>query len=295
MELIIQILLNGLQTGAVYVLFAIGLTLIFGVMRIVNFAHGEVFTGAAFVTFFVVTWGAQNTELSRWLLYVVAFALAAIFAALLGAFMYEVLFRRLAGDMIAGLLVAVGASLALQTIYRISFGSAPRRVPSLVAGETQIGDVYITYERLTIVAVAIIVTVALTLYLKYTKIGLALRAVSEDKEAAIMQGINYRKISRNGLMLGAMLAAVAAVLIAPASVVHPVIGVDLLMKGFIIVILGGLGKMVGAIYAGFLLGMLESAAATLINVTFATMLAFVAVVIVLLLRPEGLMPNAQRA
>lgn len=292
MDFVLQIALNGLQAGAVYVLFAVGLTLIFGVMKIVNFAHGELYTGAAFTTFAVVTWGHTNTDLPTWALYIGALIASVVVMGTLGWLMYELVFKRFTGDLISGLLVAVGLSLALQTTYRFLFGSSPKRVPSLVSGGVTVLGASITYERLTILVLAVVTTAVLAWYLKRSRLGIALRAVSEDHEAAQLQGINYRRMSGSGFVLGAVLASIAAVLIAPATVTHPSIGVDLLMKGFIIIILGGLGNVVGAIYAGFLLGLVESTAATLIDVSFATILSFVAVIIVLIFRPKGLLGDA---
>ena len=295
MDLVLQILINGLQAGAVYVLFAVGLTLIFGVMKIVNFAHGELYTGAAFTTFAVITWGQTNTDLPIGVLYIAALGASVIVMGVLGWLMYELLFKRFTGDLISGLLVAVGLALALQTTYRFMFGSSPKRVPPLVSGRFTVLGASITYQRLTVLVLAVVATVLLAWYLKQSRLGIALRAVSEDHEAAQLQGINYRRVSASGFVLGAILASVAAVLIAPTTITHPTIGVDLLMKGFIIIILGGLGSIVGAIYAGFLLGLIESAASTLINVTFATILLFVAVIVVLIFRPEGLMGNVDNS
>lgn len=295
MDYALQIIINGLQIGAVYVLFAVGLTLIFGVMKIVNFAHGELFTGAAFIVLLVVTRGTASTGLPIWALYLIALFSSIIIIGIAGLFMYEVLFKRFAGDMISGLLVAVGLALSLQTAFRVMFGTSPQRVPSMVSGTVEVAGAVITTERLLILGLAVLTTAVLALYLKHTRMGIALRAVSEDREAAELQGINYQRISRSGFVLGSALAAVAAVLIAPSTVIYPLVGVNLLMKGFIIIILGGLGSVIGAVLAGFLLGMIESAAATLLNVSIATILSFVAVIAVLLVRPEGLMGNADRS
>jgi branched-chain amino acid transport system permease protein len=291
----LQVVLNGLQAGAVYVLFAVGLTLIFGVMKIVNFAHGELFTGAAYITFLVVDTGVKETGLPVWLLYLIALVVAVAVTGLAGFFMYEVLFKRFAGDLIAGLLIAVGLSLILQVVYRLLFTSTSRRVPQLINGTVTIAGASLTIERLVILVAAVVVTVALAAFLRNTRLGISLRAVSEDREAAQLQGINYRRVARSGFMLGAVLAGVAAVLIAPVTVVNPSMGIDLLMKGFIIVILGGLGSIPGAIIAGLLLGLLESAASTFINVTAATVFSFVVVIAVLLIRPQGLLGRIERA
>lgn len=294
MGMTLQVIVNGIQIGSVYVLFALGLTLIFGVMKVVNFAHGGLFSLAAYATLVVL----RNSRgafpgVPLWASYVLAFVVAVLFLAIVGVFLYWAFFRRFTGDLVSTLIVTIGFAMALEVVLRSVFTGNARSVPEAIPGISRFFGATISNERLAILFFAIVVTLALAGFLRYTRIGMALRAVTEDPEAAELQGISARAMAIWGVLLATTLAAFAGVLIAPATVLTPTMGFDFLMKGFVIIVLGGLGSVVGAILAGFLVGLVESIGTMLFDLTTANILTFAAVILVLLFRPQGLLGHDQ--
>jgi branched-chain amino acid transport system permease protein len=251
--LIAQLLVNTLQIGAVYVLFALGLTLVFGVMKVINFAHGQFFTLAALVIAATMPAFTARFGLPPWVDYLVCFSLA--MAAVSGA---------------------------------------PRVVPKLLTGQVSLAGGAMETQRLVICGVALAATFGLYQLVQHTKLGKALRAVAEDREAAMLQGIRYRRISFYGFMIGSALAAISGGLIAPLTAITPALGNDYLTKAFIIIIIGGLGSIPGAIVAGFLIAAIESVAGSFYDLSYATIAMFALVIVFLLIRPQGIMGHAQR-
>lgn len=294
MELISQLLLNTLQIGVVYVLFSLGLTIIFGVMKIVNFAHGELFTlSALLVTVFVNTTAAQ-AGLPVWVGYVLGFAAGVAAVLVLGYAIYQIGFKHFLRDLVGSFILSVGILLVLQGIYLEVFGGFPRMLPALMEGTVTILGGHIRLQRLIISAIAVGIIVAAYLLIQRTRLGKALRAVAEDQEAAMLQGIRYRRISLYGFLIGAVLAAVAGALMAPLTVVSPAIGSDYLIRSFIIVIVGGLGSISGAIIAGFLIAFIESIGSYYFDPSLTAVALLILVMTVLIIRPEGIMGRAQR-
>jgi len=290
MDIYVQLLINSLQISAVYVLFSLGLTLIFGVMRIVNFAHGEFFALAALLLAVAVPWlvgiGAPLP---------VAFALAFLGALgavlVLGKLLYEFAFRRFQRDMIGSFVLSVGLALLLQGVFIEMFTGAARKLPTLIEGTVRILGGAITVQRLILCLIALLVAVAMCWAIVSTRLGKALRAVAEDHEAAMLQGVPYRRIARIGFLIGTLLAAVAGALLAPVVVISPVIGSSYLIKGFIAVVIGGLGSIPGAIIGSILIAVIESVGGYYFDPSLATIAMFVIVMLVLLIRPTGLMGN----
>jgi branched-chain amino acid transport system permease protein len=213
--------------------------------------------------------------------------------ALFGALLFNSVFIKFAGDPIGALIVSLGLSMLLQSGFNWWFGTAPRRVPPLVPGTVSLLGGRITYDRLILFGLAIVLTGALWVMLKKTKLGAALRAVAEDREAAVLQGIDDRKIVLAGFVTGSVLAALAGGLIAPTTVLTPVIGADYLTKAFIIIIIGGAGSVSGAILGGLLVGLIESVTGFYLNSTLALIMLLILVSIILLVRPQGLMGHAK--
>lgn len=294
MDVLVQILLNTLQIGSVYVLFALGLTLIFGVMRIVNFAHGEFFTLAALAISAIGPDLSQAYGLPNWASYFASFGAALVGVLALGWLLYVIAFERFLRDLVGSFIVSIGFILLLQGIFVEIFGAPARVVPPLFEGQFAVAGASMTYQRLFIVALAIGFTALLYAVLQYTKLGLALRAVSEDHEAAMIQGVGYRRISTYGFLIGALMAAIAGGLIAPLTSITPVIGQAYLIKAFIIIIIGGLGSLPGAILAGFLVALIESLCGFFFDLSIATMVMFLVVIAFLLVRPQGIMGHVER-
>lgn len=292
--LLAQLLVNTLQIGAVYVLFALGLTLVFGVMKVINFAHGQFFTLAALVVAVTMPELTAHFGLPAWLDYLASFVAAIIVVGVLGAVLYFVGFERYLRDLIGSFILSVGLLLFLEGIYLWLFGGAPRVVPKLIEGQVSIFGGAMEAQRLVICAIALAATAGLYQFVAKTRMGKALRAVAEDREAAMLQGIKYRRISFYGFMIGSSLAAISGGLIAPLTAITPALGNDYLAKAFIIIIIGGLGSIPGAIVGGFLIAAVESFAGYYLDLSYATIAMFVLVMGFLLVRPQGILGIAER-
>lgn len=283
-----QLLMNSLQIAAAYILFSLGLTLIFGVMRIVNFTHGEFFTLPLLVmgALVPVLLGA-NVPL------VATYALSAVLGIsctlLLGGVIYKFALKRFQRDMTGSFVVSVGLSLLLQGIFLELFGGVPSRLPTLIEGTVNVLGAYITLQRLVITCCALLVAGALCWTIASSRLGKALRAVAEDHEAAMLQGIPYRRIALIGFLIATGLAAVAAVLLSPVTVSSPIIGNDYLIRGFIAIVIGGLGSIPGAILGSVLIAVIESAGGYYFDPTWATITMFALTMFVLLVRPKGIL------
>ena len=288
MQTAIQLTLTSLQIGAVYILFSLGLTLIFGVMRIVNFAHGHLFAVSALVVATSLSWlaGKGIPILPAYLLAVLAGVAASV---ILGFIIYVFGFKYFQRDMVGSFILSIGLVLLLDGIFLEVFGGAVRGVPEILPGNVDIFGASVTKQRLFLCAMAVLITAVLYWALTYTKLGKALRAVSIDHEAAMLQGVPYSRMAMAGFMIAAVLAALAGALIAPISIVTPVIGADYLIKGFIAVIIGGLGSIPGAILGALFVAVIETVGSFYIDPTSATITIFVLVIVVLLVRPKGLM------
>jgi branched-chain amino acid transport system permease protein len=280
-ELAIKIGINGMTSALVYILMALGFTVIFGIMRVVNFAHGELYMVASFLV--LVMAGSLG-----WNYYLVV-VLAAVAVGLFGALLERVLFRPFVGRELNGMIMAIAVSITLQAAAFIVFGTDEHSVPRPITGVIQFGDVIVPRDRLAVAAIALVILGVFYLFMRYTKAGLAMRAVVQDEEIASIHGVRPKRIHPLAFGLGAMLAGFAGALMAPIYTVYPYVGGQPMLKAFIVVILGGLGSIPGAVLGGIVLGLTESVFATLINTTVATMVSFAIVVLILLVKPTGLL------
>jgi len=294
MDLVAQLVVNTLQIGSVYVLFALGLTLIFGVMQIVNFAHGEFFALAALVVASLMPALSASLGLPLWADFLIALVAAIGAVIILGALTYWIGFERYLRDLVGSFILSVGLILFLQGVLVEIFTATPRPIEPIVPGTISILGGRITAQRLLVIGLAIAFTTMLYLLLQKTKLGKALRAVAQDREAAMLQGIRYRRISFYGWLIGVVMAGLAGALIAPLTVSQPAIGGDYLIKAFIIIIIGGLGSIPGAILGALLVAFIESVFGYYYDLTMATIVMFVIVMIFLLVRPQGLMGHVER-
>jgi len=280
-ELAIKIVINGLTSSLVYILMALGFTLIFGIMRIVNFAHGELYMIAAFLVYVLA--GSLG-----WNYYLVVI-LAAVTVGLFGAALERVLFRPFIGRELNGMIMALAVSITLQAAAFILFGPEDHSVERPVSGVIQMGTVMVPRDRLAVGLIALFILGLFYLFMRYTKAGLAMRAVVQDEEIASIHGVRPRIIYPLAFGLGGVLAGFAGALMAPIYTIYPYMGAQPMLKAFIVVILGGLGSIPGAVLGGVVLGLAESVFATLINSTVATMVSFAIVVVILLIKPTGLL------
>lgn len=281
LQLISQVAVNGLMTGLVYILMALGFTLIFGIMRVVNFAHGELYMIGAFAI--LVLFGTFGIN------YYLAVIIAVFVAAAIGVVLERVLLRRFVGRELNGMIMALAISITLQALAAIIFGPQEQSVPRPVSGIINLGSVIIPRDRLVVGGIALLVLIGFYVFLRYARYGLAMRAVAQDPESAALQGIRPGFIYGLAFGVGSLLAGLAGALMAPVYTILPYMGSVPMMKAFIVVILGGLGSLPGAVIGGLMLGVVESAVATAYSSTIATMVAFGLVISILLFRPTGLM------
>jgi branched-chain amino acid transport system permease protein len=276
------------------VLFALGLTLIFGVMRIINFAHAEFFTLAALVVAVAMGWAQGALHWPLWLEYLGSSLAALAVVVVLGTLLYQFAFRRYLRDLVAGFILSLGLVLLLQGAMFEVFGGLPHEMPVLVPGNTRFLGATMTNQRLLLCALSLAITVLLYLMIHRTRLGLGLRAMAEDHEAAMLQGMPYRRIALYGFLIGLVLAAIAGCLVAPLAVVVPTLGADYLIKAFMIVIVGGLGSLPGAVVASFIIAFVESSVGFVWDLSTATIIMFAVVIGLLLVRPQGLFGYAER-
>ena len=283
-SLLVQSAVIGLSIGSIYILMALGLTLMFGMMHIINFAHGAVYMLGAFVIYYVFfQWGAP---------YFAAFLVAMV---LLGAFGYLVergIYRPIKGGIEPTLVALLALSTFLEAAGYPVFGQLDKHVPPVFEGIRNVLGVMISVERLMIIPIAAALVLGLYLFITKTKIGAAMRAIEQDKEAAALQGVNVHVINGLAFAIGFGLAAASGALIAPIFKLDPMMGDQPLLKAFIIIILGGLGSIPGAILGGLMLGLIDSTVATALGAEPAFLLSFVFIILLLLFRPAGLFGHA---
>ena len=284
--LIGQALTNGLIIGLLYLLMAIGFTLVFGVMRVVNFAHGEFYMLGSFGSYLFVT---------QWQVPFLAAVLLTFLGALVFGWILEiVVLKSFRDDELNGMIATIGIAMILQSSALLLFGPDPQSMPSVAQGIVSLGPVVMPMSRLYVVAFSVVVISLLYAFLMHSRTGRALRAVVQDAEIANAQGIRSQFIYPLGFAIGIGLAVVAGALMAPVFSVSPSIGSTPLLKAFIVVILGGLGSLPGAALASLLLGVTESVANTFLSSSASDMLLFGLVMLMLIFRPAGLLGRAER-
>lgn len=283
--LIAQSLVNGIVLGMLYMLMAIGFTLVFGIMRVVNFAHGEFYMIGAFTTFV----GVALLNLP----FPVALALSLVCAICLGALVERFIFRPFRADELSGMIASLGLAMILQHVILIIFGPDPHAMSSLASGVYRLGDLVVPKSRAITLVAAVFILAGFYLFLMHTRHGRALRALVMDTEIAGAFGVRTSVLYPLGMGLGVGLAALAGGLMAPLFGVSPFIGTTPLLKAFIVVILGGLGSIPGAALAAILLGLMESFVSSFVSASAADILTFVLVILVLLVRPSGLLGRGE--
>lgn len=279
---LLQLTLNGITLGLLYALVAVGLSLIFGVMEIINFAHGELLMLGAFaMTFALPVLG---------LLYWPALAAAALGTMLAGLVIYEVLLVRLrSGEFERAILITLGLSIILIHLMQYLFTATPRMVDTQFGFDgVEIGSIRITWTRVIGAGAALAAFGGLYLVLRHTQFGRAMRAIAQNRDAALMVGIRPRVVARNAVMLAAGLCGLAGAALAPIQLVTPYMGQFLIFKAFALVIIGGLGNIPGAIAAALALGLIESWIGGFFEIVWQEAAVFVIMIAVLFLRPDGL-------
>ena len=283
-SLLVQSAVIGLSIGSIYILMALGLTLMFGMMHIINFAHGAVYMLGAFVIYYVFfQWGAP---------YFTAFVAAMLLLGVFGYLVERGIYRPIKGGIEPTLVALLAVSTFLEAAGYPVFGQLDKHVPPVFEGTRNILGVMLSNERLMIIPIAAALVAGLYLFIKKTKIGAAMRAIEQDKEAAALQGVNVHVVNGLAFAIGFALAAASGALIAPIFKLDPMMGGQPLLKAFIIIILGGLGSIPGAILGGLMLGLIDSTVATALGAEPAFLLSFVFIILLLLFRPAGLFGHA---
>jgi branched-chain amino acid transport system permease protein len=276
-----QIILNGLMSGSTYVLMALGFTLIFGIMRIVNFSHGELYMcGSYFVLTFYQLLGLN---------YFLSLLLAALITAGIGALVERALLRPLVGKELNGMIMTLAVGIAFQSTALIIFGPDEQSMDRPVTGVWRIHELAIPFDRLFVTGSSAGILLLFYAFLKLSRTGKAMQAVAQDAEAASLMGIRPGRVRTLAFAIASGLAALAGGLLAPLYSAGPYVGELPMLKSFVIVVLGGLGSIPGAIIGGLLIGLIESAFTTLGNSSVAMIASFTLVLAIVLFRPLGLM------
>lgn len=261
-------------------LVALGLTLVFGIMRIVQFAHGEIYMLGAYCSYFLIKlFGFSFLE---------ALFLTTIAIGLLGIVLERFFFRPFRDRFEPSIIVAVGLMVFLQTTAVVGFGTDTKSMGGIIPGVLRVSGVTLSWDRLLVMAVGIILVVALFLVIQNTKIGQAMVAVAQDPYAAALQGIDVNRISALAMALGCALAAIAGSLMGSIFSTSPFMGTSAITKGIAVIILGGLGSIPGAVVGGLILGLIDGLVPPLLSSTMASIVGFGVIILVLLLRPRGL-------
>jgi branched-chain amino acid transport system permease protein len=281
MAQVFQVIVNAISLSLIYILFATGLTLIMGIFDVCNFAYGEFVMAAGFVTYFVVgKWGLP---------YIIAPFAAMVLVSLIGVIFEKGIFypMRNRGGLEPAL-ATFGSSSIMQTAALILFGGMPLGVPQILNGQFKLGSASVPNNNIPIIVGGFLMIALLFLFVQKTKLGLAIRALQQDQDAAALQGINIASTRIVIWVVASCLAAVAGVLLASTTYVTPWMGSGYLLKGFAVVIMGGLGSIPGALIGGFVLGFVDSFGQTYLG-SYSYMFAFAFIMLVLIIRPQGLM------
>ena len=288
LSFLLQLLLGGIVVGVIYALVAMGLSLIFGVLEIVNFAHGEFYMLGAMAAFFL----ASGVGLGYW----PTVLIVTVGAVCVGFVLYEALLGTLQGEGFErSILLTLGLSMVLQNGAVYLFTMTPRMITnSLTYSNVIIGDLRVSEVRLYALGLGLAAFTALFVILHRTRIGKAMRGVSQNREAALMVGIDPRAVARLAVAIGIGLSGLAGAALAPVYAVHPVMGFAFVFKAFAIIIIGGLGNVAGAAIAAVTLGIVESLIGGFLPLVMVDALAFIAMILILLFRPNGLFGQGVR-
>jgi len=277
---LLQSIMNGLVLGWVYVLMALGMSLILSIMNILQFAHGEVYMlGAYVVYYFAIILGLD---------FFVSILISVILMSALGLFLERVFFRPLRAEFLPSMIVALGLMIILQSSVTVGFGINPKAIPSFAPGSIGILGTRIGSDRVIAVGISIALTLLLYIFLKRSKYGLALTAAPQHREACILQGISPDRMSALAMAIGSALAAVGGALMGATLVLNTTMGGTALLKGLIIIVLGGVGSLLGVVLGGIILGLVDGVVLVVFGPVAASVAPLLLVVVILVIKPMGL-------
>ena len=291
MDLFIDQLINGLHTGSIYALVAVGYTMVYGIIKLINFAHGEIMMFGAYFAFIFAF--MMPFELP----FLAVIIITMIFAALMGMLIERIAYKRLrSAPRISALITAIGMSLFLQNLALLIFGATPYVMRPIISTEPIVLGSF-SIPRLTVLTIglSIFFMVILTLFIRKTKPGKAMRAVSQDKEAALLMGINVNTIISLTFALGSALGALGGVFYAMAYTnIESTLGVLPGLKAFVAAVFGGIGNITGAMVGGYLIGVIETFVKAYISSKWVDAIVFGLLILTLLFKPSGLLGKNER-
>ena len=287
MELILQQVLNGLTLGGVYSLVALGLTLVYGILQVPNFAHGAFYMAGAYVSFFLM----KSMGANYWL----AMAGAAVAVALLATLAERLVFHPLRHSPgLHQMIAAIGILLFLESGAQALWGADFNRMQTPYSGIVEFAGLSLPSQRLLIIVAAFALMVLLHLFLKKTVTGATIIAMAQNRDGAALVGIDPNRVAMLTFAISGVLAAVAATLYAPINLVYPAMGNLVITKAFVIIILGGMGSVPGAIVGGLIIGFAEAFGGFYISTDYKDIFAFVLLVVIMSVRPQGLFTKGMR-
>lgn len=281
-------LINGLNVGSIYALIALGYTMVYGIAKMINFAHGDIIMVGAYVVFTAIT--VLNLPV------ILAVILGIVLCALLGIVIEKIAYKPLRkAPPLAVLITAIGVSYFLQSASLLIFGSQSKPFKSFIhVSPIKISNFTISGESIVTLGVTVLSMVALTLFINKTKAGSAMLAVSEDKDAAQLMGINVNRTISMTFAIGSALAAIAGILFAASyGFIQPYMGSMVGIKAFVAAVLGGIGNIPGAMLGGILLGVIESFSKAYISTRLSDAIVFGVLILVLILKPSGLLGKSR--
>jgi branched-chain amino acid transport system permease protein len=276
----LQAVLNGLALGWIYVLIALGLTFILSIMNILQLAHGEIYMIGAYIVYYLSVPLGLNVY--------AAIFLGMLIMAVFGIFLEKFLFRPVQGKILPPIIVSTGLTLILTNGAVAAFGLSERTVPRLAEGSLEILGSAVPEDRIIAVAFSLVLLVLVYLFLKKSKYGQAMVASAQDKDAALLRGIDSNQMSSLAFMIGCALAATSGALAGSILELTPFMGTQPLVKGMVIIVLGGLGSLLGATVGGLILGLLDGILPVIFPPIVSSIVPLIIVVVILLVKPQGL-------
>jgi branched-chain amino acid transport system permease protein len=301
-EVIIDQIINGLTIGGIYALIALGYTLVYGILLMINFAHGEIFMFGSFAGYFVISRFVQSGFAGRHIILslVITFVAGIVVSSVLGMLVERIAYRPLRkAPRLSPLICAIGVSIFLQNIMMIFVKARTQLYPDVFPeGTVDIGSVSISYFQIFIIVGSIIMMAGLYVFVKKSKIGKAMRAVAEDKDTAALMGVNVDRIIVTTFAVGSGLAAVAGVMVGMYyTQINHMMGFVPGIKAFTAAVLGGVGNVPGAMMGGYVLGIAEALGVFVLPAQYKDVIAFSLLVLILIFRPRGILGEvvAERA
>lgn len=279
-------IMNGLVMGVIYALAAIGVSLVVGIMNVINFAHGELYILAGYFSYLFASAMGMN--------FLVAMLLALALVFVLGLVIEVALIRPTYGNDMYSLILTFILSIVLQNAYLLLFGPYPNKPPLWIKGATDVFGLFLYgNQRLAALVAGAAVIVAVFFVIQKTWFGRIIRATSQDREMAELNGVDTTRLNMLSFGLGCALAAAAGVILTPVFPVTPTAGVPVALTAFVVVVLGGMGSMWGCVVGGLLVGLVENLGAAFISTGYKNVFGFVILILVLLIRPSGLFGRAK--